>query len=321
LRGTPQQRALLADWLSRTRIETSADAILLCVGAQQGIHLAFSDLRRLSKSIASEAATFTGAIAAAADLGMQWQPVDHDDQGMTADDLDRVLTESDCRIVYTTPVCQNPLGVEAGDARRREILRVCSRHDACIVEDDIYGMYAARSRLTYKELAPERVYYLTSLSKCLTPLVRAGILAPPPDRLVAVVRTLRAQVWGAAPLALETACALIELGADRTAADALCKEAKLRMTLAARLLGLENLPMPHGAPHLWLPMPAVDAEKLARRASGQGVRLTPPDASSIGGPKSGGVRLCILAPPRREDLERALKVVSALRSEPEETVV
>src|SRR3546814_14031953 len=86
------------------------------------------------------------------------------------------------------------------------------------------------------------------------------------------------------------ACALIELGADTTVASILRKEAKARIALAQRILNLDEVPMPDGAPHIWLPMSPVRAEKLARRASEQGVRLTPPDASFVGGECAGGVR-------------------------------
>lgn len=321
LKGTAGQRETIADWLTRTRLEVDPSALLLCVGAQQAIHLAFADLRRFSTSIACEAATFSGAIAAASHLELAWQPVDHDDQGMIPDALDQVLKESGCRTVYATHVCQNPLGFEVGEARRRQIVGVCRKRDAYIVEDDIYGIYAARGRVTYKQLAPERVYYLSSLSKCLTPLVRLGVLVPPEDRLPPLVRALRAQVFGAAPTALELGCALIELGADRIAAEALRKEAKARTELTARLLRLDSVLMPEGTPHIWLPMPAIKAEKLARRSSEHGVRLTPPDATSIGGEKAGGIRLCILAPAHRHDLERALRTLVRLLADTDETIV
>lgn len=321
LRGTVEQRTTIAAWLARTRLEVAEDAIILCTGAQHAIHLAFADLREASTAIATESATFSGAISAAANLGMTLRPVEHDAEGMIPADLDRVLADGACRIVYTTPVCQNPLGFETGEARRKEILEVCARRDAVLVEDDIYGLYAAKGRCTYKALAPERVYYLTSLSKCLTPLVRLGVLAPPADRRAAVARRLRAEAWGAAPFALELGCAMIELGIDRTAGDLLRAEARERAALAMRLLRLDSLPMPHGAPHVWLAMSSLEAERLARRASEHGVRLTPPDATAIGSAGSGGVRLCILAPRHRGILERALGIVAELRSTPDDIII
>ena len=321
LKGTVEQRRLVAQWLARTRLDRVSEGLLLCVGAQQAIYLAFSDLRRLSPTIGSEAATFSGAIAAAANLDIELAPVDHDEEGMIPDALDRLFATTTCRAIYSTPVCQNPLGFEVGEERRREIVRVCGKYDAYIVEDDIYGIYAAKGRLTYKDLAPERVYYLTSLSKCLTPLVRMGAIVPPRDRLRKLTRDLRAQVFGAPPTALALGCALIEIGADALAADALRKEAKIRTRLAADLLKLGRLPMPEGAPHIWLPMPAAEAEKLVRRSAEQGVRLTPPDATSIGGDKSGGVRLCILVPQGRDELERVLRLVDDLLNNADETIV
>src|SRR5690606_6642077 len=186
-------------------------ALILCVGAQQGLALSFADLRSVSAAVATEAATFPGAIAAARAVGMDLLPVPHDEEGMIPDALDRVLHKSGCRAVYTTPVCQNPLGIEAGLSRRQEILKVCERRDAFLVEDDIYGLYAKKTEATYATLAAHRTYYVTSLSKALTPLVRVGVLIPPPSRREAMAERLRAQIWGAPPLALAVGCALIEM--------------------------------------------------------------------------------------------------------------
>ncbi|WP_443478956.1 PLP-dependent aminotransferase family protein (plasmid) [Novosphingobium aerophilum] len=320
-RGTPAQRRVLVDWLARTRLRLAEDDVILTIGVQHGVHLAFQDRLGASPVIATEGATYPGAIAAARSLGMQMVPVRHDGEGMEPGDLDRVLVATQAKTVYLTPVSHNPIGFETGEERRRDLLAVIEKHDAWIVEDDIYSVYSTRKAPTFKDLAPERTYYLNGLSKCLTPLLRVGLIAPPQARRSAIMRALRAQVWGAPPYGVEMGCGLIELGADPIVASILRKEAKARIALAQRILGLDAVPMPEGAPHLWLPMPAIRAERLARRASEQGVRLTPPDSSFVGGECAGGVRLSIMATTSRDDLERALRVVAALRDEPEEMIV
>src|SRR3546814_18464291 len=68
-----------------------------------------------------------------------------------------------------------------------------------IVEDDIYSVYATKGAPTFKGMAPGRTYYLNSISKCLTPLLRVGIMAPPPERRSPIMRALRAEGWGSAP--------------------------------------------------------------------------------------------------------------------------
>lgn len=320
-RGTAQQRRVFADWLRRTRIDLPVDDLILTVGVQHGVHLAFQDLRTVSNVVATESSTFPGAIATARSLGMQMVPVRHDDEGMLPRDLDRVLRETNAKIVYLTPVGHNPLGFEIGKERRRDLLAVIGKHDAWIVEDDIYFVYSAKNAPTFKELAPERTYYLNGISKCLTPLIRVGVIAPPQSRRAEIASALRAQVWGPAPYGVEMACALLELGADASAATTLRSEARARIQLAKHALGLRSLPMPDGAPHLWLPMKPAHAEKLARLAAERGVRLTPPDASFVGGDFGGGVRLSVMAPLTRDELDRALRTVAALLNEPEEMVV
>lgn len=322
LTGPPEQRATLAAWLNRTRLEdVGADGLILCVGAQHGIYLSLADLSLTSSSLATEAATFNGALVAAESLGLNVLPVAYDEEGMIPDGLDRVLRQGACKAVYTTPVCHNPLGFETGLQRRKDILAVCRKHGAFIVEDDIYGFYGTKGRITYKSLAPDLVYYVTSLSKVLSPVVRAGIIVPPTERRSRMASLLRAQIWGASSLAIGIGCALVEMEADIGAAEFLRAEAKERLKLTADIIDLPALPMPEGAPHVWLPMPLLAAEKLARRAREHGVRLTPPDSMVVEGSNAGGIRLCVLAPSGRNELERALRIIKGLIANPDEPVI
>ncbi|SLN47094.1 aminotransferase-like domain-containing protein [Oceanibacterium hippocampi] len=319
--GGREQRMVVAAWLAAMRLEVDPNDLLITIGGQHGIHLAMADLAGTTKSVATEAATFSGAIAAARNLSLDLLSVDHDGQGMLPADLHRVLATTGCKAVYLTPVCQNPFGFEMGAERRQEILDICRRHDAYIIEDDIYSLYAASKAKPFHELAPDRVYYLNGLSKSLTPLVRVGLLIPPRERRTAIASRVRAEVWGASPFDLEVARALVEGEAHLKARDILQPEARHRVALASRLLGLDGVPMPQGAPHLWLPMTTASAENLARRALERGVRVTPPDATAVGGDKSGGVRLCLMSPSQRASLERALRIIADLLQSPSAEVV
>lgn len=321
LSGTERQRATVARWLSAERTPVGADEILLCNGAQQGLHLAFATLRETSSVILTESATFPGALAAAASLGMTMLPVAHDGEGMVPDALDAALATSGARVIYTTPVCQNPLGFETGPDRRRAIAEVVRRHGAMIVEDDIYGIYAAKGKLTYRELLPDQVIYVTSLSKSLTPLVRLGVIAPPPALQAAVRKRMRAESWGLPPYVAELATAMLEIGMGDEAAATLRSEGLARLELTRARLGIGAVPMPGGAPHLWLPMTPLKAEQFVRRASEAGVRITPPSATQVGDAPVAGVRLCIMAPPSRAVLERALVVLAGILGSDEDVVI
>ncbi|HTN62553.1 MAG TPA: PLP-dependent aminotransferase family protein [Devosia sp.] len=319
--GTDAQRTTVAGWLTATRQVVSAEEIVLTNGAQQGIHLAFAALADRSASIATEGATFPGAIAAATNLGLTMLPVPHDGEGMLPEALDAVLGAQGCRIIYTTPVCQNPLGFETGPERRREIAAVAARHGAVIVEDDIYGLYSAKGPLTYKDLAPDSTIYVTSLSKSLTPLIRLGVMAPPRAMRAGIIKRMRAESWGLPPFIAELSAMLIENGAAADIERRLRDEALLRQGLAQQIFQLGELPMPKGAPHIWLPMRPLAAERLARRASEAGVRITPPGATIVGNSSVGGIRLCIMAPPVRATLERGLGILAGLLHSDEDVIV
>src|SRR6218665_152119 len=107
-RGTPAQRRILVDWLARTRLRLPEDEVIVTIGVQHGVHLAFQDRLGASPLIATEGATYPGAIAAARSLGMQMVPVRHDGEGMEPGDLDRVLVATQAKTVYLTPVSHNP---------------------------------------------------------------------------------------------------------------------------------------------------------------------------------------------------------------------
>ena len=319
--GTDAQRSVVAGWLTATRQTATADEIILTNGAQQGIHLGFAALKDRSATVATEGACFPGAIAAAANLGLTMLPVLTDAEGMVPDALDAVLAANHCKIIYTTPVCQNPLGFETGPERRRAIAAVAARHDAFIVEDDIYGLYAAKGRLTYKEIAPDNTIFVTSLSKSLTPLMRLGVMVPPRPMRAGIVKRMRAESWGLPPFVAELAAALIETGAAARIEAQLRDEALWRQNLTQQIFNIASLPMPQGAPHIWLPMSPLAAERLARRASEARVRITPPGATQVGASSVGGVRLCIMAPPTRSGLERGLTILAGLLDSEEDVIV
>src|SRR3546814_18555047 len=79
-------------------VALSDDDLILSGGVQHGVHLAFLDLKDISSLIATEGATYPGAIAAARALDMEMVPVRHDSEGMEPADLDMVLKSTGARI-------------------------------------------------------------------------------------------------------------------------------------------------------------------------------------------------------------------------------
>lgn len=320
LAGTSEQRAVIAGWLSQTRSAFDSESILLCNGAQQGLHLSMALLQGEISAVVTEPASFPGAIAAAGNLGLTLRAVANDAQGPLPEALAAVLAETGPAAVYLTPVCQNPMGYETGVPRRRALAEIVERYGAFIIEDDIYGIYARQRGPLYRDLLPERCFYVTSFSKSLTPLVRVGVLAPPPTFLAAARKRMRAESWGLPPFVIEMVVSLIETGAVDVAVGQMRREARERLAIVREALPDFALPMPEGAPHVWLPLDPLRAEQIARRASEAGIRIGPPSAMQVGSAPVAGIRLCIMMPPQPA-LQRAVETIARLLAEEDEVVV
>ena len=312
--GGLAHRKAFSAWLQRERLSLHADAIILTLGTQQGLDLAIEDLAAKGvRALATEAATYSGALAAARKHSLDVVGLPVDKEGLIPDDLDRVLREGHAQAVYVTPVAQNPLGCEMSEARVRAILAVAARHKAPVVEDDVYFAYRSSKAPALKEIAPSQVYYATSLSKSMTPLLRVGVLAPPADRLKGLIARHHATVWSVSPFAAAVAAELLTDKFDRTIAKNLRAEAQARRQLAIEILGAGKI-VTSTAMHIWLPMESSVAERFARRALEHGVRVTSPSAPIVNPSLASGIRLCLGAPAGREQLTDALNRLVVLFS-------
>ena len=313
--GLEVQRRAGAAWLERSGGLAGADwTRLVCTaGAQQALALAFGAVARWSDTVLCEASTFYGVKALAEHMGYGLKGLPMDAQGLRPDALDEAAVTGAFKAVAIQPTLQNPTGRIMSAGRRAQIVAVARKHDLMIIEDDIYAVYAPDAPPPFAVLAPERTFHVSGVSKSLAPGLRTGFLiVPPGDHMDRVLRTVRALSYAPPNFGGLIATQWIEDGT----ADAIVAEVQAEMTarlaMACEILGgCIETPISASAPHVWLPMSELDAERLAGRALRGGVELTPPSAPVIEAGLTTGVRLCLGAAQDRQELERGLKIVAA----------
>lgn len=156
------------------------DAIVVTVGAQEGMHLILRALRRDDRdAILTVAPTYVGLLGAARTLDMPVFPVADDDSGVNLADLDAVVRQVRekglrPRACYVMPDFANPSGRSMDVPTRHRLLARAAAHGLLLIEDNPYGFFGPR-RPTLKAFDHDRrVIHLGTFAKTVLPGARVG---------------------------------------------------------------------------------------------------------------------------------------------------
>jgi DNA-binding transcriptional MocR family regulator len=313
--GELAHRAAMAAWLAQVcgLRGLAPEQVILCGGAQQGMALALGAACRPGDTVLCEEATYMGLKPLAEAAGYRLVGVALDGEGMVPEALAAAAHLSGARAVYVLPTLQNPTARTMSPSRREAIAETARQLDLWIIEDDVYGLYAGSARhAPIAALAPERTFFVASLSKLVAPGLRAGVVVAPDragqDRILLALEGL---FGGGDAFGRMIAAQWIEDGTAEAIAGENVVEAQARLALALEVLGpAAERPGGQASLHLWLPLAELEAERVAGRALRGGVQLTPPDAPLVGQGATRGLRLCLGGARQRERLEQGLRIVA-----------
>lgn len=310
--GRPEHRTIAASWLRQRSVPAEPTDTILTSGAQHAMAVAFATLTSPGDVILCESVTYTGMRSLANHLHVRAQAVPMDAEGLLPDALEDAALESGGRLVYCMPNLQNPTARIMSPRRRQDLVRVANRVDLHIIEDDVYG-YLVDRHAPLCALAPDRTFYLTSLSKCLVPGLRVGFLRTPPGWIDRVTGAVFATTVMGTPLDAAAATAWIEDGtADRVIAwkrqEIAARQQAARAALGGIVSGSSQ------SQHAWLQLPPRwPAEDFAREARQRGVLVTPGREFAVARHDApNAVRICLGPPAERASLKKALATLAEI---------
>ena len=176
-RGVPELREALADYLRRVRgAAADAEHLLACTGFRQGLSLTCRWLRANGvEQVALEDPGWHAQRLIVEEAGLTVTPI-----GVDADGIDvAALESSGADAVVVTPAHQFPTGVVLSARRRAALIEWAEHGDRLIIEDDYDAELCPERVGALQGLAPDRVLYIGSASKLLTPGMRLGWMLPP----------------------------------------------------------------------------------------------------------------------------------------------
>ncbi len=313
-------RAAVVNWLSdRVMGPVAADDVVLVNGGQNAIGLVFQACLSGEKPVVLlEDLAYPGIRQAAALMRAEPVGLEMDSQGVRPDAL-----ESACRrhataqILCITPQAQNPTAVCMGSERRAEIAGIARRYGLQILEDDCYSV--SDSDLPHvRALAPERTWYVGSLSKSVSAALRFGYVVCPTGQGEAGRLTAQHAFFALARPVSDLCLELLTSGdALRIRRDVMAELAP-RLQSAVNTLGAFELSWQPGCPFVWLRMPkGWRASSFARIAEAEGVLMRSADTYALNhGRAPNAVRLAISGIVPRPRFDAAIATLARLLASP-----
>jgi DNA-binding transcriptional MocR family regulator len=311
--GSDADRAAGAAWLEPMFGRLNPARVVVCPGAQAALAALLLTLSEPGDVVITEPTTYPGMRAAAAQFGRKVVTVEVDEHGMVPDALEKACRLHPARLLYLNPTLQNPTTATMPEHRRKEIAGAATRCGLRIIEDDPYWRFAKGAPAPVAHFAPNISYYVSTLSKCLTPGLRiAFVLLPDTHARAGFLTALRSFALMAAPLTAALATQWICDGSANHLLAGVREEARVRNSLAQDILAGRSGTSGEGL-HLWLTLPIYwSSSELARAAVAEGLSVTPAEVFSGGLPGPNAIRISLGGIKDRKRLAAGLRRLSQL---------
>jgi DNA-binding transcriptional MocR family regulator len=311
--GSDSDRKAGAKWLEPMFGHLDSRQVVVCPGAQAAIAALILALTKPGDVILAEPSSYPGLRAAATQFGRQIIAVEADNHGMVPEMLEQACRQHKPALVYLNPTLQNPTAITIPERRRKELASIAKRFNVRLVEDDPYWLLADTPPPPIATFAPEQVYYISTLSKCLTPGLRvAFVLIRDPHERERFLVALRSFALMAAPLTAALATQWILDGSAGRLMEGVRNEARLRHRMALDILAGRYSGAGDGL-HVWIELPAYwNSSQLARAADGEGIAVTPAEAFATGNVSVNAIRISLGSIKDRGRLQAGLQRLSHL---------
>jgi len=300
--GLPALREAIAANYTSSGLDTSAEQVLVTIGAQQAINLCALAYLQRGDTVLVEDPTYFGALDAFRLAGARFVSVPVGPRGADPALLRARVVASAPRLVYLSPTLQNPTGTIMPAAARDRVAALARETGVPVVEDTTLADLAFDGAVPapLAAHAPEApIITIGSLSKVAWPGLRIGWMRVPPSLMPTLARVKSVMDLGSPALTQAVAVRLLAR-AERIRTlrrDQLRPRRDALVRLLRRALPEWTFTVPAGGLFLWVELPAGDAQEFAQVALRRGVVIVPGTVLSPDGRHERFLRLPFLAEP------------------------
>lgn len=279
-KGYTPLRQLVRDLLAEQEIALTSDQVLLTQGSSQAMDLVARRLVRPGDAVLVDEPGYPNLLFSLRFLGARLIGAPRTPWGWDIETMQARILEHKPTVFFTQPRMQSPTGSVANLAQLHRVLQLAERHGLRIVENDIYADLDPEPRPSLASLDQlQRVVYIGSFSKTISPNLRVGYVAAHPDVLEDLAQLKMIAGLTSSEFAERLTYGALTDGRWRKHLRALRQRlAQAQHRCAQRLegLGFELFAQPGAGMFLWARHPRIDnASTLAYQAAEHDILLGP----------------------------------------------
>jgi DNA-binding transcriptional MocR family regulator len=279
-KGFKPLRQWIRDNLAEQEIALSSEQLLLTHGSSQAMDLVARRLVKSGDTVLVDEPGYPNLLFSLRFLGARLVGVPRTPQGWDLAALEAQILAHRPSVFFTQPRLQSPTGSVAQLAHLHRVVQLAEQYRLTVVENDIYADLDPEPRPSLASLDQlQRVVYIGSYSKTISPNLRVGFVAAHPDLLEDLAQLKMISGLTSSEFAERLVYGALVDGRWRKHLRAL--RARLTQTqqrTAERLerLGFELFAQPAAGMFLWARHPAIDnASTLAYQAAEHDILLGP----------------------------------------------
>ena len=274
--GTGAGHPGLREWIAGELHGIGAEHVMVTNGSMEAAALVFQHLLEPGDRVVVEQPTYDRTLLLLRRAGVELIPAPLEADGLDVGAVERALAEGPVKLAHVIPNFHNPAGCTLAAAKRERLVALSAEHGFTILEDDPYRLISFGEPPPATMLSQDeagRVIHASSFSKTVSPGVRVGYLAGPPDVIAGLARRANQTYISPNMLAESIVFELCRSGALADNVRRVNGALRERRDALVEALG-ERLPeasfvTPEGGYFLWVDLPErMDAVAALERAEG-----------------------------------------------------
>ncbi|QSE76711.1 PLP-dependent aminotransferase family protein [Lactococcus taiwanensis] len=205
---------IAVDWLkTQGVITTSINQVAIINGVQNGLVAVLSTLFKAGDRIVTDRYTYANFLEIARLLQIEVIPIEYDEQGMIPEALEIECIKKKIKGIFLMPSCNNPIGFQITENRRKQLANVIEKENLYVIEDDIFSFMVTyqqgKALPTFQSLLPNHTIYLTSTTKFISSGIRVGFMVFPENLKFKIERALLGTGARASRVETELVCQIL----------------------------------------------------------------------------------------------------------------